>query len=268
MGRHALSQAKRHARLNTEHTMHFRKVLDLVNEAHDSASMYDKKPTVKKIVKEYNEANHTSISLHSIFQHLHDPDTCTQAEAAAKRQLLDATEEQTLLATVHLQAKRGFPLTAKGVKCHALEIACICTPTIQHMGPSWIHHFAARHHFTLKTTKSKKLDRSRAASANPAYIEHNFKLFKVLWDKYQFKPKNVYGMDESGFPFGGDESGNVVYCDVEATIQHQQTEGNRENVTAIVTICADGTTVTPTVIFKGKNMNSAWHDANLLLEMK
>ena len=75
-------------------------------------------------------------------------------------------------------------------------------------------------------------------------------------------------MDESGFPFGGDELGKVVYCDTAATIQHEQTEGNRENVTAVVTICADGTTVTPTVIFKGKYVNAAWHEANTALQMK
>jgi hypothetical protein len=112
------------------------------------------------------------------------------------------------------------------------------------------------------------LDQTRASSASPTNIEHNFKLFKALWDKYQFEPENVYGMDESGFPFGGDEIGNVVYCDTATTIQHAQAEGNRENVTAVVTICADGTTVVPTVIFKGKHLNSAWHEANLQLELK
>ena len=34
-------------------------------------------------------------------------------------------------------------------------------------------------------------------------------------------------------------------------VQHQQKTGNRENITVIVTICADGTSMPPAVIFKG-----------------
>jgi hypothetical protein len=80
--------------------------------------------------------------------------------------------------------------------------------------------------------------------------------------------KNVYGMDESGFLFGGDERGDTVYCEPETAVQVKQTEGNKDNVTAVVTICADGTALVPTVIFKGKHVNSAWHDANSSLKMK
>ncbi|EGN97579.1 hypothetical protein SERLA73DRAFT_92737, partial [Serpula lacrymans var. lacrymans S7.3] len=36
--------------------------------------------------------------------------------------------------------------------------------------------------------------------------------------------------------------------------QLQQGSGDRGNVTAIITVCADGTTVQPTLIFKGKNI--------------
>jgi hypothetical protein len=189
-------------------------------------------------------------------------------EAAAKRQLLNSAEEQTLLAAIHLQAERGFPLTANGVARHALEIARIRTPNKPEVGYKWVQWFAMRHYLTLQTKKSKKLDKTRAASANPTAIDHNFKLFKVLWDQYQFKDENVYGMDESGFPFGGDEHNSIVYCGTDTAVQYQQTEGNKENVTAVVTICADGTAVVPTVIFKGKYVNSAWHNANSTLKMK
>ncbi|KAI5822183.1 CENP-B protein, partial [Schizophyllum commune Tattone D] len=39
---------------------------------------------------------------------------------------------------------------------------------------------------------------------------------------------------------------------------HQQTGGSRENVTVIATICADGTALPPTVIFKGKGYQVSW----------
>ena len=47
----------------------------------------------------------------------------------------------------------------------------------------------------------------------------------------------------------------------------KQSEGNQENVTAMVTICADGTYLVPITIFKGKHIQKAWHKANSLLKM-
>ena len=46
-------------------------------------------------------------------------------------------------------------------------------------------------------------------------------------------------------------------------IQHKSGSANRENVTALVTICADGTTLKPTVIFKGRNFMKSWGEDNL-----
>jgi hypothetical protein len=64
-------------------------------------------------------------------------------------------------------------------------------------------------------------------------------------------------MDESDFPFGTGEKVKVVACKMskQAHIQHN---GNRENVSVIVTVCADGSYVPPVVIFKGQNINSKW----------
>ena len=45
--------------------------------------------------------------------------------------------------------------------------------------------------------------------------------------------------------------------------QHKQGGADRENVTAIVTICANGTTLCPTIIFKGQNFMSKWAANNV-----
>jgi hypothetical protein len=46
--------------------------------------------------------------------------------------------------------------------------------------------------------------------------------------------------------------------------QYQQQAGTRENTTVIVTICADGTSIPPTVIFKGAAYQVSWGDDNPL----
>ena len=76
-------------------------------------------------------------------------------------------------------------------------------------------------------------------------------------------PENVYGFDESGFPFGGDGAKQHIIGRKDTSIQHIQRGGNQENVTVMVTICADGSTTCPTVIFKGKRMFSDWGGSNV-----
>ncbi|KZP22653.1 DDE-domain-containing protein, partial [Athelia psychrophila] len=72
----------------------------------------------------------------------------------------------------------------------------------------------------------------------------------------------VYGMDESGFPPSNQGTSRVIGRRGTKT-QHKQGSANRENVTAIVTICADGTTLAPTIIFKGHNFMTKWADDNV-----
>ncbi|KIJ41332.1 hypothetical protein M422DRAFT_143409, partial [Sphaerobolus stellatus SS14] len=40
--------------------------------------------------------------------------------------------------------------------------------------------------------------------------------------------------------------------------QYRQGNANRENTTALITICADGTCTRPVIIFKGENIMSSW----------
>jgi hypothetical protein len=45
---------------------------------------------------------------------------------------------------------------------------------------------------------------------------------------------------------------------------YQQRGGTRENITIIVTICADGTSTPPAVIFKGNAYQVKWGENNPL----
>ena len=46
--------------------------------------------------------------------------------------------------------------------------------------------------------------------------------------------------------------------------QYQQQGGMRENITVMVTICADGTLILPTIVFKGKAFQLNWLQDNPL----
>ncbi|PBK60338.1 hypothetical protein ARMSODRAFT_898132 [Armillaria solidipes] len=69
-------------------------------------------------------------------------------------------------------------------------------------------------------------------------------------------------MDESGFPPANQGRTRVVGGRGTKT-QHKQEGADRENVTAVVTVCADGTTVKPMIIYKRKNFMQKWNNNNV-----
>jgi hypothetical protein len=70
-------------------------------------------------------------------------------------------------------------------------------------------------------------------------------------------------MDESGFLPADQRKSKVVGARGTKT-QHKQGGADQENVTAIVTICVDGTSLRPTIIFKGQGFTESWFSDNVL----
>jgi hypothetical protein len=72
--------------------------------------------------------------------------------------------------------------------------------------------------------------------------------------------ENIYRMDESGFPSA--DQGKTGARGTKT--QHKQGGADRKNTTALVTICADGTSLHPTIVFKGKGFKEVWFKYNIL----
>jgi hypothetical protein len=62
----------------------------------------------------------------------------------------------------------------------------------------------------------------------------------------------------------GSEREHVITSRKKKGPQYQQRAGTRENTMVIVTIGADGTSIPPTVIFKGAAYQVSWGDNNPL----
>lgn len=187
----------------------------------------------------------------------------TLTEHAASRQKVTPAEECILVTFIKESADIGFPLNHTSIEIFANAILhARLGSEYEPVGPSWIYTFLARHHDKLQTHWSRPLDTQRARALNPEAVKHWFSLVKQWIVDNGILPKNIYGMDESGFPPALQGRQRVVGARGTKT-QHKQGGANRENVTALVTICADGTTVKPMVIFKGKNLMKAWFSNNV-----
>lgn len=130
------------------------------------------------------------------------------------------------------------------------------------VGESWITRFLDRHRDQIQTHWSRPLDTQLARALSPAIKAHWFTLVEEFIVKKEIKPGNVYGMDESGFPPSDQGRQRVVGARGTKT-QHKQGGACRENVTGLATICADGTRLHPTIIFKGQNFMKKWGEDNV-----
>jgi hypothetical protein len=185
----------------------------------------------------------------------------------ATKQNLSPTEEDVLVEFVLESAARGFPKRHREIRHYAnvvrqSRLGTDCKPVSEF----WIFKFLDRHHDRLATHWSKPLDMQRARSLNPEAVKSWYDIIEKFIVKLGIKPENIYGMDESGFPtaYGGKD--RVVGARGTKT-QHKQGGADRENITAVVTICADGSSIRPLLIFKGKNIKESWiagNDVNAL----
>ena len=127
---------------------------------------------------------------------------------------------------------------------------------------NWVHHFLEWHCDKLQMHWSKPLNSQHGQSLNPKAIGKWFKLVKELLPDQDIQKYDIYGMDESGFP-PSDQGKQRVIGHCGAKIQHKQSGADCENVTAIITICADGMKLTPTIIYKGKNVLQKYGENNV-----
>jgi hypothetical protein len=191
-------------------------------------------------------------------------------------------EEEVIVADFCLQcANRGFPLSHRRLKEH---VDMICRARLGNqfpetgVGKQWTDRFITRHSDALKTFWTHPLDDKRGRAVNPTNNTAWFDLleevlagrkdyeldsadFEGATDFVPIRPENIYGTDETGFYESTSVKHKVIGPKKRKT-QHQQGGGGRENTTVIVTICADGTSVKPVVIFKGKYFQVNWNQEN------
>lgn len=186
----------------------------------------------------------------------------TMSAFNASKCKLSCPEERVLVDFILASADRGIPLTRDNITLHANAIITRRDKPGEPVGVSWVGRFLVRYHDELQTHWSKPLATERARSLNGESVKEWFKLVEELVVKRGIKADNIYGMDESGFPPSNQGTQRVVGRRGTKT-QHKVTSANRENVTAIVTICADGSALKPTVIFKGQNFLRKWGENNV-----
>jgi hypothetical protein len=189
-------------------------------------------------------------------------------DAHEQRKWLSKEETDAVVDYAINCANRGFPLSHKRIREHVNEIARArwgAKFPEEGVGKQWTTRFISDNSDRLRAYWSSPLDRSRARAVNPVTKESYFKLLAEVIEggggDDRIPDDCIYGADESGFQKGIGQKERVFGPTGKKT-QHQQRSGDRENITVIATICADGTALPPGVIFKGEGFQVRWKQNN------
>ncbi|CAG7851922.1 SubName: Full=Uncharacterized protein {ECO:0000313/EMBL:CCA76406.1} [Serendipita indica DSM 11827] len=172
----------------------------------------------------------------------------TRQEANEERQLLNRDEENALVEWIIFWGGKGMPLNAHSVRAIAMAICG------QDVWKHWVERFKDRHSQRLKSTWTKAIDHSRAKALNPNIVCDFFLKLIAEVQGSKISASNIYNADEKGIQFGD-------YGQSKALVGRSQKTtrviGNtsREMATVIECVCADGSSITPMVIFKGKRLS-------------
>lgn len=134
------------------------------------------------------------------------------------------------------------------------------------VGHRWTGRFIEKHSDQLHMYVARPLSTDRGQAVNK---NANTKYFDMVEDLHLHGDEGepvaaecIFTLDEAGFQANGNEGFERVIGAKGKKVQYQQQKGTRENITVIVTICANGTALPPAIIFKGKGYLVKWHQEN------
>ena len=171
---------------------------------------------------------------------------------------LSPAEEKALIRWILDLEERGHPPAPSFVTTMADLLLSKRCGSIKSVGKNWTTKFIKRSP-ELKTKFYRRYDYARAKCEDPDIIYQWFNLYQNMLGKYGFPPSDIWNFDETGFAMGIHQPKRVV-CSANTKKPTSIQAGNREWVTTIEAINADGDAAPPLFIFKGKLLQTSWFD--------
>ncbi|KAF7577484.1 hypothetical protein PtrM4_017240 [Pyrenophora tritici-repentis] len=155
--------------------------------------------------------------------------TRARATALANGRLLNNTQESELVKYIHTLVSRGLPPSKPMIRNFASQIA---------------------------QKDASGLGRNRFKADSAFKYRLYFELLKRKIEQYNVDHRHIYNMDEKGFLIGVLSKMKRVFSKSafeEGKLRHIIQDGNREWITTIACICADGTSLTPALIYQAQS---------------
>ena len=160
---------------------------------------------------------------------------------------LNDQQEKSLIKYIDRLCARGLPPNKHMIQNFAQEI---CHKEI---GNEWVLRFLRRHQTELVSKWTMGLDHNRSRADSAFKYSLYFELLRKKIEQYEVEPQHIYNMDEKGFLIGILSRMKRVFSRrryEEGSIKQIIQDGNREWITTIATICADGSALSPGLIYQ------------------
>jgi hypothetical protein len=197
------------------------------------------------------------------FQTLHYRSQGRQARVdyiPSSRKLSDQ-EEQVIVEYILNLDSRGFPSRHRDLEEMANRL--LADRNAPPVGKRWAINFIKRQP-ELKTSSFRKYDYQRAKCEDPTIICNWFRLVENTIAKYGIRSDDIWNFDETGFMMGVISSGIAVTSSERRENPKSVQPGNREWVTAIQAINAEGRAIDPYLVVAGQYHLANWYqDSNL-----
>ncbi|KAM6513396.1 hypothetical protein FALCPG4_18944 [Fusarium falciforme] len=178
-----------------------------------------------------------------------------------KSRKLSDLEEQAIIRFILDLDSRGFPPRLRGIEEMANRL--LADRDASPVGKRWASNFVKRHK-ELKTRFFRKYDYQRAKCEDPTIIRNWFRLVENIIAKYGIRLDDIYNFDETGFMMGMIASGMVVTGAERRGRPKSVQPGNREWVTVIQAINAEGWAIQPFIVVAGQYHLANWYrESNL-----
>jgi hypothetical protein len=181
----------------------------------------------------------------------------SRRDIPANSMKLTLTEETVLLEKILDLDTRGFQARLADVAAMANLLRT--SRDASRVGARWAEHFVKRHP-ELTTRFRRRIDYQRAQCEDPAVVNAWFALVRNTIAKYGIQEADIYNFDETGFLMGMLSSAKVVGSSEHRGRPRTMQPGNREWVTVIQGICADGWALPPYFVVKGKHHLLPWYE--------
>ncbi|KAF6515843.1 hypothetical protein HZS61_004584 [Fusarium oxysporum f. sp. conglutinans] len=173
-----------------------------------------------------------------------------------KSRKLSDLEEQTIIEFILDLDSRGFPPRLRGVEDMANRL--LADRDEPPVGKRWASNFVKRHK-ELETRFFRRYNYQRARCEDPTIIRDWFRLMENTIAKYGIQLDDIYNFDETGFMMGVIASGMVVTGAERRGRTKSVQPGNREWITVIQAINAEGQAIPPFIIGAGQFHLANWY---------
>ena len=170
-----------------------------------------------------------------------------------KKTALSSEDEEILVGYINYMASINHPLSVSDIKIFAWSVGKRSSDPdcFGKNGPThkWWRGFRDRHP-RLRSRKADRLDRRRHAMSKKSIVEKHLQLLKDTLAKHDLldKPDRIFNVDESGMEM--DKAYGKVVVDRKSKNVYQESNGQREHITANVCCSASGTVLPPMIIFE------------------